>query len=398
MRRSLRLALPVLLTACSTVLGIDGEFDDAPGADAGSVASGGNAGTGGKGGTAGAGGVSGGGAGGVSGAGGGAGGVSGTGASGGSGATGGTGAGGSTGGTGGGNVGEICGNGIDDDGDQKIDCADPECATSKCAPNVPIGWTGPALMWTGGPTAAPPTCPGGTTPVVTYAVDAPNADCTAVTCSCKVSGSCTASATVTHYGSPNCSAGKVASTMVLTNTSCTPYAMTEAALGGVTVAYATNNGQTCAAQTTGSGNVPPASLSERLALCPILGGAGGCSTGGCVTPTTSHPKVCIRRAGNLGCPSSYPNQTLAGQSISSDSRGCSPCKCGTPFCFPTVKDHPNGTCGPSSSVYETCTSAYDPTVLNRSLKLSIDPGACGVSGGTSTGSINVAGATTICCL
>ncbi|MBK7586063.1 MAG: hypothetical protein IPI67_38495 [Myxococcales bacterium] len=72
--------------------------------------------------------------------------MSGTGASGGSGATGGTGAGGSTGGTGGGNVGEICGNGIDDDGDQKIDCADTECATSKCVPNVPIGWTGPALM------------------------------------------------------------------------------------------------------------------------------------------------------------------------------------------------------------------------------------------------------------
>ena len=54
--------------------------------------------------------------------------------------------------------GEQCLNGIDDDGDQLVDCADPDCkgAGYQCSPNPPAGWSGPFAFYDG-PSA--PACP-----------------------------------------------------------------------------------------------------------------------------------------------------------------------------------------------------------------------------------------------
>ena len=60
-------------------------------------------------------------------------------------------------GGGGGSMKEDCTNGKDDDGDGKIDCADPDCADYRCTPKVPAGWEGPGVFYIGG-TETPPPC------------------------------------------------------------------------------------------------------------------------------------------------------------------------------------------------------------------------------------------------
>src|SRR5262245_29388782 len=44
---------------------------------------------------------------------------------------------------------ENCQNGLDDDGDGNIDCADPKCPGFQCATAAPAGWSGPGPLWIG---------------------------------------------------------------------------------------------------------------------------------------------------------------------------------------------------------------------------------------------------------
>ncbi len=394
MRRATSFVLLGAITSCTTLLGVDGEYDDSPGNSGGTTASGGNSGSGGAptGGMAGADAAAG--QGGASATGGGGVGATG-GASGGAG--GGTG-GGSTGGggAGGGGAAEVCGNGQDDDADGKFDCADTDCANWKCAPSAPSPWVGPMQLWSGASSAAPPVCPGSA--ITSTVLEAPSADCSGISCSCQASGTCTASATVTYYDSTSSCTGKVVGNVSLNGATCFPYAVTEA-VGGAKASVTTNDTQKCTPSTAGSGDVPPAVLEKKVVLCPRTGGPVGCTSGSCVELLSGYSTLCVYRSGNSACPAGYPNRVRAGTSIKSDSRGCSPCGCSGPFCYVTAKDFASGTCGGgSASVFSTCGGVWLPDTLSRGARLSIDPGTCTATGGSSTGSVTLNNELTICCL
>ncbi|MGA7121295.1 MAG: hypothetical protein WBY94_14420, partial [Polyangiaceae bacterium] len=58
---------------------------------------------------------------------------------------------------------ENCTNGIDDNCDGLVDCAEPSCQTAgyACVGAAPAGWSGPDLFWTGAAGATAPACPAG---------------------------------------------------------------------------------------------------------------------------------------------------------------------------------------------------------------------------------------------
>ncbi|HEY4116857.1 MAG TPA: hypothetical protein VGM56_03325 [Byssovorax sp.] len=62
------------------------------------------------------------------------------------------------GGNGGSGAGEDCTNGVDDNGDGKVDCADPKCAGYSCVNAIPAGWTGYFALYDG-PPGGDPGCP-----------------------------------------------------------------------------------------------------------------------------------------------------------------------------------------------------------------------------------------------
>jgi hypothetical protein len=54
---------------------------------------------------------------------------------------------------------EDCTNGVDDDCNGKVDCADPACGAFTCIAPVPSGWLGPVALWQGPSGSAHPSCP-----------------------------------------------------------------------------------------------------------------------------------------------------------------------------------------------------------------------------------------------
>jgi hypothetical protein len=100
---------------------------------------------------------------------------------------------------------ENCLNGIDDNGNGLVDCADPECQVGYgCAVDPVTGWNGLVYVQeiTYSPNGAPPSpCPDGKLPAVYYA--APSAaECTS--CSCALNGAACSAPKVDKFHLPGC--------------------------------------------------------------------------------------------------------------------------------------------------------------------------------------------------
>src|SRR5690606_13162223 len=96
---------------------------------------------------------------------------------------------------------ENCMNGVDDDSDGNIDCADPKCTDHACVPEVPADWTGYYALYDGAP-AGDPGCPQTFPSTVNPAylgnngINVPPATC-ACSCTAPQWGGCAALDTIT---------------------------------------------------------------------------------------------------------------------------------------------------------------------------------------------------------
>lgn len=278
-------------------------------------------------------------------------------------------------------------------------------ASLACAPAVPAGWAGPAILYdkVGPPLASPPACPG--------AYPAPGLDgfaqlsAPAATCTCDCGtpqgGSC-GNASVTLYDDPGCQTpcdGPVS----VENGTCSQFTTScpSPVYLAVTAPYAT--GGTCSP--TLSSDVPTAAWSEIGRACSVAPAQpAACAGGGTCVPAPPVPfdgSLCVFSAGEVPCPtgSAYTARHVFYAGVD-DSRACGACsactvtgsKCTgsiTPYtggCSTSVSPVPFGT---------ACQSESLPAGLEGNATFT--PGTCGGAVSTPSGGAAGTSPSTVCC-
>jgi hypothetical protein len=294
-------------------------------------------------------------------------------------------------------IAEVCNNGVDDDGDGQIDCADSDCAAYVCAPNAPAGWTGPVAV-RDDLSGNSPACAG---PYLNNPfkggrqVTCPAHTCG--TCTCGPAGVGCTTPTVTHWGQNDTTCGgKPLDSFPAP--ACMPVD------GHFMTDDTTPIGSgTCAGQ-RGADTKPAPSFARTGLACTGATAGGGCTGGQCL-PIPGAPlegKLCVYSAGDNPCPAGYSaNRRVYYQNIT-DGRTCTTCTCGAPVCKGRIWKGLDSSCptddGSGVAVPAPCTQiggilavymAYVP--LGASCTPSVS-----MAGGTCTP--DAAMATTICCL
>jgi hypothetical protein len=408
-----RAILPTIVSnvalLCAVIAGCGYDFDTpfsqfpAPASDAGD-ASGGAAGavdasTGGKAGTAGQGGT--GGASGQGGAAGqagdaGQGGFSGQGGQAGQGGVSGQGGAAGQGGAGGQGGAENCTNNVDDNGDGKIDCEDPDCTAGfTCVPATTGGWSNPGWQrqYVSGNAG---TCAGKTPLTVHMALQTSGADGCACGCSAAQGYAC--SFDVHVYEKDTCAG---AGQTHVTSSACYNVSGANSFEGTATLDHGT-----CAV-TPQESFTPPTWLGSAD-FCEAGAFGGGCGSSDVCVPKAPSSEfktaACIVRDGNDACPATYPYKAVGYQGYS-DTRACGigTCACGTPggdTCTVQLKVHSDAACAgvatATKDVNGSCQSLSGPAAVKVAVYGS--PGTCPVLGSASvTGSATPTGQMTACC-
>ena len=235
------------------------------------------------------------------------------------------GTGGSTsGGSGGRAGGEDCLNGVDDDGDELSDCADPDCGAQgfQCVSAPPSGWSGPHALWVGSPPHAP--CPANYPDKSFTGWEGLNAPAPSCSCSCSSPSNIRCEALVGFWdykATSYCDATPTGLWYSKTS-GCSP----KTSLGWYKL-YDYRAGGTCATGPVKK-SIPPAAWKTGKQLCQPKTWGGGCENSALCAPPVATPyaaKLCVAKEGEHTCPSPY----LAKHSMhlgKNDTRDCD-CDC-----------------------------------------------------------------------
>ncbi len=310
---------------------------------------------------------------------------------------------------------ENCLDGVDNDGNGKVDCADPACSADyECVDAAPTNWTGPDLVKTGA--SATPGCPDDFTAEQLSANPADPAACTSCSCGDAQGVACSSPPISCWSGSNDCSNG-----IGTTNAGWTD-ALKNGACDKPTNLLGIHNQLSCevtsASQLTSGGTCKPsavdfsnkASFKSHLDACRVTAVGGGCGAGKVCVPKVqtggnTNESVCVRRDGDQTCPSGWTTQ-MKGYTGADDTRACTSCACGAPASSCqggsyTFYDADN--CGAGATVAVTSNTCTDvSSVLSNgqwSVKetLPVGKGSCQPSGGAPVGSVTPTGPVTYCC-
>lgn len=289
---------------------------------------------------------------------------------------------------------ENCTNGLDDDNDGNIDCADAECSDKYiCLPPIPAGFTEVitiAVTPYGEQTAA---CADGTAPKLFYqnpAVDACDA------CTCDASGvTCTPGQLATGTGM-TCTNAKPVGPVV-------PGQCKQASGGSAMLVSAVTTNGSCVANSATAPLEPP--METTIAACSVGGTAGGgCGMSGTCVPgegVAMAEHLCIKRPGHEVCPGDWPLAVYVFESFVDDRSGCTPCGCsascdgGQYMIFPS-----NMTACASGGLVVDTVGACVPSggsIFGSRVTMSPLVPSCTTTGGVMMGSVQPMTETTFCC-
>jgi hypothetical protein len=295
---------------------------------------------------------------------------------------------------------ENCLDGVDDDCNGLIDCADPGCTAQGfvCMPAFPAGWGYVAFDAT-----ARPGCPAGlgsSSDVDVNPTDLTSPATCGCTCSASQAPSCTHGNLAESSGVTGCTNGpnnvnandgacnKSDTRGVQANEQATPPALSggKCAPAGSTTVPTTGatQGQVCSGETTFGGG---------------CAGTNVCAYG--PSPFTA----CVEHGGATTCPAGFQQLHSAGHI--QDSRACSACACGDPTASCTGawtfwdSTDCTGLSGITLTADGTCrATGSDPNHMYNSNQFVSTPAnvACAVTGPPSpTGSVSLQNAQTVCC-
>ncbi len=224
---------------------------------------------------------------------------------------------------------ELCNNGIDDNCDGRIDCADPECMPgwSCTAAAVPAGgWSVVEYAEN-----ARPACP------ANYATSAdvlegPEGSPATCGCQCNVTtpGSCETGSFPVFVGSGAGCALLPSATNTGNNGACTALPIQYTPGGGAKfqinpLGYTAGSCTPAPNVTTGDAGA----AAQGRACRDSEGTGGGCANGAVCAPVGgSDFAQCIMHTGVTTCPPGFPTLHAVGAGLA-DGRGCSACSCGT---------------------------------------------------------------------
>lgn len=308
---------------------------------------------------------------------------------------------------------ELCTNGVDDNGDSLVDCADPACGAGyRCVPAPPAGFSEVFALSTVGPGLSP-TCGGSyTVPQMSGLYQEPAAAPAACDCQCSPNSEVCRVAMDFYEGSqcqgtswPLTGADRLRSGRcedVYFSKLGTPGSES---LRASVQAPANTNGRCTATNVT----LPEVAWAVTGRGCaPDPTSAAGCTAGSCLpNPPQSLGPLCVSQAGDVVCPAAFPTKRLFYTDVV-DTRAC---ECG---CSVTCPTHTTGYTG------DTCT--LDPNVAattialdNSCVPLPLDPSPSGPSSFAdetrsfqtppatcpavvqTSGNVTPSGAVTICC-
>jgi hypothetical protein len=302
---------------------------------------------------------------------------------------------------------EDCSNGIDDNCDGKIDCADPQCMPAySCTPAFPPGWNGPVAFVEQDTDAAAPIAPPCPSAYPTLADDG-HATLTApiASCQCTCQGPC--SLTVSTFTNNNCGGTHLcAATTVATN--CTPAAGACAVQTAKITTGVAFTGCTAGVQK----NVPPFGWATASRVCATRRTTyfqGGCGAGQvCAdTPPLAFARgLCVYQSGTLSCPTSGYTVAHSYYQDAGDSRDCDAgaCQCNGPSsgsaCSATnVTVSATSNCSNGTVLSGSCGSPFPVTSSPYiGATLAYPGGSCTPTGtATPTGFVEANAAATVCC-
>jgi hypothetical protein len=300
-----------------------------------------------------------------------------------------------------GNDGEDCENGVDDDADGAIDCADDACLAAGyiCAPAAPAGFEGPVALVRGAPDVEP-TC-GGAFPEEVVAgglgsLDAEPPACAACTCG---TPDIACAAALSWFADAAC--GTELDAIEVASGGCV-----ELSSGDVAAAIASS--ATPTGSCTATGGQPehePATFETSAKLCAAPLGAG-CTGGVCVTRPDApfDAQLCVYRSGVGDCSAAGPfTVALEMHGSVDDQRECTPCTCGAitgATCAGTTTIYRNNaSCNGTSVVLahdDGCASAE--SIRSYETALAPSGGSCAADGGDAEGDAFATDPITLCCL
>ncbi|MBW2527418.1 MAG: hypothetical protein JRI23_24765 [Deltaproteobacteria bacterium] len=329
------------------------------------------------------------------------GGSAGTGGTGGSAGSGGTGQGGSTGG-------ENCANGLDDDGDQLNDCADPDCqAGFECAVLPGLAWSDPVGVFRGDEALTVPDCEAPFTTESDYHIGMSASAASCSSCSCDGEALCSVEG-LWLYSVSGCAVQFGAYTPSALG-ACDPFSADD--LDSAGAGDSTPLGGSCVASGGDVTNLPAIQWQENVRFCEgalPAGADGGCSDGQVCAPLpTSDFQRCVTRSGDQACAAPYTQKTLVYRNVD-DQRGCTACNCSNPSdinCYQARTDffYSNDCSGSVAESVPNIGSCEDVTLPNNftgSVRFTTNASydGCNPSGGQPTGSPVGIDPITVCCV
>jgi len=321
---------------------------------------------------------------------------------------------------------EDCTNGIDDNCDGLIDCADPECRPGyACVPDWGTGWANaPVALYDvtleGGPAPQGVACPSAYPLDVFDGHNSVIADETTCSCSCGPveDAGCSGPLVAVYVSGGAVCSNQKGSGVLAADGGCTSIPASQGGLGGGAIldGGAVIGGSCKPNVTTNKPPWDPAAGWENTGQACALsrpyssGPDGGCDAGYICVPVPPQPflhGVCVVSTGMATCPDQYDASTY--YTGGTDGRGCTNgCSCGAPTelsCTPSVTLYSGESCdsGTTNLATPACSPLFNLSPSNGFVSGKITPGTtpgqCAPSQATipPTGSVQPTGLTTVCC-
>ncbi len=302
---------------------------------------------------------------------------------------------------------EDCQDGLDNDMDGSIDCADSDCTVGfTCTDAAPTGWTNVALDQGLGAPPAPMPCDSGAMPESLFTGPAGPPECAACTCGDLMGTTCKAPGLNCYLGSGGCNFGQQDWTNNFANGNCAKPNI------GISVQLSCRLSSTTAVDQPGSCTPSISDFANKdtwagwVQACAIKASSGGCADGSVCTPKpTGTQSLCIRQDGQQMCPAGW--NTVEAYADGADDRTCDACSCtanptctgGTYQVFDTNNCDPNGG-APITIDNNTCRNVsgqIDGNTWSVQKNPPTAGGSCAAQGGAPKGSVQPKGPVTFCC-
>lgn len=278
---------------------------------------------------------------------------------------------------------EVCDDGIDNDCNGSVDCADSACSDGfECVEPPPAGWASVVLAGD-----ARPSCPEGYTESTDVSVLRGDG---AITCACNCGSNCGTTITLTKGTELTCTVAPTTDVFQANAVNCSGKSFELPS--GFTMA--TSSGGTCSANDMPTKSEP---TDGRTCTPPRRAGAGCQGAQRCLPKTAGFAR-CVAKAGANACPTTvFTKQWRSGTTVN-DERACAGCSCNATPCSVELELWAHPVCQGNADIKITNVCAANGSITRlKSYRSKVTGGCTQATPSTPQGTITFENERTICC-